>query len=112
MSFHMTESVTNGNMVLRLSGRVRGEGDQHLRERLEALFERQTPKIILDLSQAEFIDSHGLGIIVYFHKILQNQKRELVMVNSNADPQSYMGRLIQITNLDKIIPYVTSVEAA
>ncbi len=112
MTFQITESEISGNPVLVLSGRVQGEGDQHLRDRLESMSKRQADKIFIDVSQADYIDSHGLGIIVYYHKVMHNQKRVLVMVNANPDPDSYMGRLIEITNIDKVIPYVKSVEAA
>ena len=54
------------------------------------------------------MDSHGLGIIVYYNTLLQKEKRELVILNSNPDKSGYVYRLFELTNLDKVLRIVAS----
>ncbi len=96
--------------VLELHGKIRGEGDEKLQDALEDVSNGDSPTIIVDLSNADYIDSHGLGVIIYHHKMLQGAKRRLVLLNENTQPDAYMNRLIEITNLDKVIDVLPSKE--
>ena len=49
------------------------------------------------------MDSHGLGTIVYYHTLMQKEKRKLILVNKNTDETSYLNRLFSLTNLDKVL---------
>jgi anti-anti-sigma factor len=109
MSSQVTQSLHEGIPVLALMGRIKGEGDEDLRKAVaEVCTGNTSPKIVIDVTKADYIDSHGMGVIIYHHKILQAAKRSLVLLNENPDPEAYMSRLIRITNLDKIITVVTS----
>ncbi|MBD3322145.1 MAG: anti-sigma factor antagonist [Chitinivibrionales bacterium] len=112
MSVDIAIRKENGMPVLSLSGRVRGEGDEKLGRELEVVLDQKSDKVVVDVSGAEYIDSHGLGVIIYYHKLLQNKKRQLVLLNTNTDPESYMSRLIEITNLDKVLRVVSSLDKA
>lgn len=103
MSIDLKQTDLNGIPVLELHGKIRGEGDDKLQGALEDVSNSAAPMIVVDLSKADYIDSHGLGVIIYHHKILQGTKRRLVLLNENEQPDSYMNRLIEITNLDKVI---------
>ncbi|MBD3344312.1 MAG: anti-sigma factor antagonist [Chitinivibrionales bacterium] len=110
MSVDIRVGNENGVPILSLNGRVRGEGDEKLGRELEVVLDQKSDKVIVDVSNAEYIDSHGLGVIIYYHKILQNKNRQLIILNKNTDPESYMARLIEITNLDKVLKVVASLE--
>lgn len=56
-------------------------------------------RIILDLSQVDFIDSSGLGAIVASMKQLdQGQKLELASLNNNVD------KVFRLTRMDTVFP--------
>ena len=108
----MTITVTENGVVplVTIAGRIKGEGDEKLQKVLKEVVEKQRATIIVDISGAEYIDSHGLGILIYFHKTMQGEKRRLVLLNTNTDPECYMSRLVEITNLDKVMNIVTSMK--
>jgi anti-anti-sigma factor len=108
MTLHVTDY--NGTPVVELKGRIKGEGDEKLQTTMNTVMASNPAKVIVDVSKADYIDSHGLGIIIYYHKIMQNDKRKLYVLNANPDPESYMGRLIEITNLDKVMNVVKSLK--
>ena len=60
MSLHITERVVDGVCLLALSGRiVLGEESNALREKLKSLAAGGTTKIVLNMSDIDYIDSSG-----------------------------------------------------
>jgi anti-anti-sigma factor len=97
--------------VVELAGRIVDLDVKKIQQQLDRLHNEKThAKIVLDVTRADFIDSHGLGVIVYFHTLMQKEKREFVIINGNVDPNSYIRRLFDLTNLDKVLKIVDSME--
>jgi anti-sigma B factor antagonist len=63
---------------------------------------------LLDLSQTEFIDSAGLGLLVSTCRRLEEVGRLLVLIA----PHPNVVRILQITGLAGVLTTVPSVEAA
>jgi anti-anti-sigma factor len=93
--------------LLELTGRIVDADVKKFQRRIEQLYKKKSPQIIVDVSRATFMDSHGLGTIVYYHTLMQKEKRELVILNANPDSASYLNRLFELTNLDKVLTIVT-----
>lgn len=98
--------------ILELTGRIIDVDVKKFQRKIDQLYKKNYPKIILDLSKANFIDSHGLGTIVYYHTLMQKEKHALVIVNQNSDKNSYLNRLFEMTNLDKVLNVVSSLDLA
>jgi anti-anti-sigma factor len=77
-------------------------------KKLQSLYKKGVPKLVVDLSRTNFVDSHGLGIIVYYNTLMQKENRELVILNANPDKSGYVHRLFELTNLDKVLRIVQS----
>jgi anti-anti-sigma factor len=92
---------------LELTGRIIDVDVKKFQRRLDQLYKKKNPTIIIDVSRANFIDSHGLGTIVYYHTLMQKEKRELIILNTNTDRNSYLNRLFELTNLDKVLKIVS-----
>ena len=68
MSLHITDSVVDGVSMIALSGRiVLGEESNALREKLKSLVAGGATKIVLNMSEVDYIDSSGLGTLVAAH---------------------------------------------
>ncbi|MBY5972407.1 STAS domain-containing protein [Pseudooceanicola marinus] len=64
-------------------------------------------RIILDLTQVDFIDSSGLGAIVASMKQLQpGQKLELASLNTNVD------KVFRLTRMDTVFPIHNDIRTA
>lgn len=64
--------------------------------------------LILDMAAVEFIDSSGLSAILVGHRMCANQDGVLVLCGM----QSYVERLINISQLDSILNITADVESA
>jgi len=69
----MTDSEVNGVSVVALSGRiVLGEESNAIREKLKSLIAAGKKKIVLNMSEIDYIDSAGLGTLVAAHLSAKN----------------------------------------
>lgn len=110
MSLDIKLKKIKGVPVLELVGRAIDVDVEKFSKKLESLYGKREQKIVVDLSKTNFVDSHGLGIIVYYNTLLQQEKKELVILNTNPDIGGYVHRLFELTNLDKVLRVVTSQE--
>jgi anti-anti-sigma factor len=82
---------------------VRGDVDLHsaplLRDQLSALVDEGAPVIVLDLSDATFLDSMALGVILSVKKLLAAEQRRLEVVV----PTPEIRRIFEITMLDRVL---------
>jgi anti-anti-sigma factor len=92
--------------IVELKGRIADLDVKRVQHRIEQLYKKKIPRIIVDVSKATFLDSHGLGTIVYFHTLMQKDGRQLLILNTNGDRSSYINRLFELTNLDKVLNIV------
>lgn len=67
-----------------------------------------TYRLIVDLSQVDFIDSSGLGVLISWFKMTNQQQGNVIYVH----PTSYVAKIIGFAKLDKIFLIVDSMEEA
>lgn len=65
-------------------------------------------KLVVDMSEIEYCDSSGLSSLLLAFRILQSQEGHIRI----ASPQKSVRTLIQISQLDRILPIYDSVEEA
>jgi anti-sigma B factor antagonist len=91
---------------------VRGEVDlataPTLKTRLLDLVAEGENEIIVDLSDTDFLDSTGLGAVVAAYKRVRAHDGHLKLVASS----SRVKRVFEITNLDRVVPILATVEEA
>ncbi|MCU0609092.1 MAG: STAS domain-containing protein [Chitinispirillaceae bacterium] len=106
-SMEITVSNEAAVPTISLTGRIADFDVKRLQHKIEQLFRKQVPVIVIDVSKANFLDSHGLGALVYYHTQMQKENRKLVILNSNKDKSTYIRRLFELTNLDKVLTIVS-----
>ena len=109
-SLEVTVKTDQENPLIELTGKVADAEVKKFQRKIDQLYKKKYASIVVDVSKASFMDSHGLGTIVYYHTLMQKEKRTLVLVNSNTDSNSYLNRLFALTNLDKVLNLRTSRE--
>ncbi len=70
-----------------------------LKERLVSVQDTPGVQAVIDLSEVDYIDSTGLGILIGFYKALQKQEGYVKITGVNAR----LKRLFEITGIEKII---------
>ena len=93
--------------VLRLRGRLDSSNHKAFAAKgQEAL--AVTSRLIINLAEAEFIDSIGMGALVGLHKAARDAGGEVVLT-AVPDP---IARALQLMRLDRLFPSYASVEEA
>ena len=97
------------HLLVRLSGDVDLESAPALTETLRTLLETIGAKpLVLDLTEVEFMDSSGLGVLVGVHQQAAVQGGALIL----AGPHPRVAKILRITKLDKVFTVVDTVDEA
>lgn len=86
---------------------VRGELDTAtaplLQDLLDQLMAAGARRVVVDLSEATFVDSTGLGALLSAHRRMQADHGQLVL----SQPLPATRRLLELTALDRVFAVVT-----
>ncbi len=92
--------------------RLGGEIDLHqspgFHSRLVELCDEKPQRLILDLSQVDYIDSSGVGSLVEIFRRLKKEQRRLILVA----PSARVSSVLEITRLDQFFTIVDDHEQA
>ena len=70
-----------------ISGYFDAQTVSALEEDFQALIDENKGRIVLDLSAGDFMDSSGIGSIVFLYKRLTLKNRTLTLVGLNGQPK-------------------------
>ena len=99
----------NGVAILEPKGKIMGGPDATvLHDKLHEFMENGIKKVVIDMSQVEWMNSTGLGILISGLTTLRNNQGELKLANITGKIQS----LLTITKLISVFEAFDSVEDA
>lgn len=104
MQLQTTEN--KGFEILQLTGPLDIEAVEHARESFKALTERVKKGLVVDMSGVTFMDSSGVGALVFMYKRLTAEHRTLHLVGLNNQPL----KLVQLLRINRTIPTHTSIQ--
>ncbi len=84
--------------LLELRGEIDLNEKPNVTARLDPLIEKQSPAIVVDLSEVSYVDSSGLAIFIDALQRIQRYGGKLVL----AGLQNNVAMVFQIARLDKI----------
>jgi anti-sigma B factor antagonist len=109
MNFHIEdESHKADSIVIKLQGEVDLYAAPELKDHVNRAIESGKNKLILDLSEATFIDSTTLGILVSGMKRLRPRGGMLAVLC----PDPTMARIFDITGLNRMFSVHDTLEGA
>jgi len=91
--------------VLALPTDFSGFAVDELKDKFEHLVEQDASSVVLDFSNTEFIDSSGIGAIVFLYKRIEKQSNSLSLLNVTGQP----FKLMNLLRVDKTIPFIDSI---
>lgn len=97
----------DGAVVVRLGGELDLHNASVVREALFRIADDAPARLVVDLSQVEFIDSTALGVLVETRTRLTNRRALLL-----ASPQLETKRALAVSGLDRHLPVHESLEDA
>jgi|SRR5208282_1933819 len=108
MQLRMSTRATGGVLVVDCSGRVVfGEESASLRDTVKELL-AQSPKVVLNLREVNYVDSGGLGTLVSLYTTARNAGGAVKL----AGVSQRVGDLLQLTKLVTIFEVFDDEEAA
>ena len=109
MNFHIEdESHRADSIVIKLQGEVDLYAAPELKDHVNRAIESGKNKLVLDLSEATFIDSTTLGILVSGMKRLRPRGGMLAVLC----PDPTMARIFDITGLNRMFSVHDTLEGA
>jgi anti-sigma B factor antagonist len=108
MQLRMSTRALEGALVVDCSGRlIFGEESASLRDTVKKLLE-QSPKVVMNLREVNYIDSGGLGTLVSLYTSARNAGGAVKL----ASLSQRVGDLLQVTKLLTIFEVFDSEEEA
>jgi anti-sigma B factor antagonist len=103
------ESVPPDVTVLHLNGRIAmGRPCQDIESHVEELIRQKTPKLVLDLSDVQRVDSTGFGTIVMCAGKLKKAGGELRIVGAKG----MVNEIAHTSQIHKVVPFDDTIEDA
>jgi anti-sigma B factor antagonist len=102
------EAVDDQTHVINLGGEVDLYTAPEFKERMVQIIEEGKKRVVVDLSDATFIDSTTLGVLVGGVKRLRPSGGSLALVCTDQNIQ----KIFEITGLDRVFPIHESRQAA
>lgn len=98
MNFSSTEY--KGYEVVELVGKIdRLKDSIMLKSHLNALLDKNTRHVALDLSKVTYLDSGALNVLIYAHNALRKREGALVLIQ----PNEYVRDVLEVVGLDKLV---------
>lgn len=95
--------IYNGTLYVVLIGELDEHSAFNVRTTLDELFEKQSFKqIIIDLSELEFMDSTGIGVLIGRYKKMKDKKIPIFICN----PSVHAEKIFKMTGLYDIMPKI------
>lgn len=71
---------------------------------LKEMVQAQVKKLALDLSNVDFIDSHGLRVLLNAHRDFSNENIQIILQH----PNPHLKRLLRIMQFDRVFVIETN----
>lgn len=90
-------AVKDGSLVARVTGEIDHHSAPAIREQIDALLDSLQPKgLLLDLSETDFMDSSGLGLILGRQRKTEEIGAKLVLLN----PSPAIRKLLHLAGME------------
>jgi anti-anti-sigma factor len=106
MNLKINTRKIKGFPVFEIKGEITKENLSKIANKLENIKKKNVNAVIFDMSNTNFIDSHGLGVFVYFWHEMAKQKKELIFFR----PLGFVKQLLAETSLSRIFRIIDSEE--
>lgn len=103
-----TATIVDIVTVFRIQDQLTIATREAFRKTVEELIANGTKRIVLDFTNAKYVDAYGLGVLVSIDKLVRNAGAHMIIAALNDD----MRTLFQLTRLDTLFVIADTVELA
>jgi anti-sigma B factor antagonist len=108
MTLEIQSRQSDGVTVVAPTGRLDVAGAPTLKEAISEALKNGPSKVVLDMEGVSFVDSTGLGSVIAALKQIRSSQGDLRL----AAPNQQVRVVLELTTLDRVFPYFSTVEEA
>ncbi len=97
MTFRRTQSGKQTQLAI--SGALDAQTAPGLRAEVEQIVAEKLTKVVVDLSELEFIDSSGVGVLVSLYKRIRSLQGSVTVVGIRDQPRA----IFRLLHLDRVL---------
>ncbi|GLT19911.1 anti-anti-sigma regulatory factor [Vibrio zhanjiangensis] len=95
-----TIKTTSEMLTLEINGNLDADGSRFAQKHIDEIIADQHLEIEIDFRNVGFLDSSGVGALVYLYKRLVERERQMRIENVTGQPLE----IINLLRIDKAIP--------
>ena len=100
---HIKSKIQSGTLYIMLHGELDEHSATHARMTLDTLFlGKGFGQVIIDLSELEFMDSTGIGVLIGRYKKLKDKAIPVYIAN----PSTHAEKIFKMTGLYTLMPKI------
>lgn len=97
--FELVVTVMDEEAVISVIGELDFSTARRLREQILELMKSGITSLVIDLSQMDFVDSSGLGVLVAALKRMRDRNGLLTL----SSPSANTSKVLQVSGLDRLL---------
>ncbi len=98
MKFSLNTHFISSIPVVAVDGDVTGQDVSKISSELNKYLQSETQVVAMDLSNMTFIDSQGIGILIYCSEVFRKRQKTIYLLN----PKSFIRNMFTDMSLDKV----------
>ena len=104
--FSIDVQTANDAVVVRVTGSINSTTTSDLDAIFEDLIAKKHPRIVVDLSDTDFISSSGIGVLLSTVTVLRDKDGDLILMN----PPKLIGDILEIMNIRDYFRSITTLD--
>ena len=100
--------LENDIRQIKLIGKLDIDGVSTIEDRFSGYCSGETPRVLVDLSEVEFLASIGIRLLILNAKSISSRGGRMVLLNPTPDVRS----VLEVTGVPAIIPVYDGLESA
>ncbi|MBN1600806.1 MAG: STAS domain-containing protein [Chitinispirillaceae bacterium] len=97
-------STIKGYPSLEISGQIIGDYAAQVKSKIDTISRKHKGNLVINLSEVTFIDSYGLGVLVYIWKLYRSNSRDIIFLCSG----NFDLDIFSAANLDSLFTIIRS----
>lgn len=107
MNAHTQASEQQNTLIVTLPSDFSGLSVDQYRDQFDDLVTTEKSTIILDFGSTEFIDSSGIGAMVYLYKRIEKRGVQLLLLKVAGQP----NKLMKLLRVDRTITFIDDLKS-
>lgn len=100
------KKIKNG-VILKVIGRLVSEDANKFAGKLDSFLRKSTSSVVIDMTELEYIDSHGLGVLVFAWKLYNDSESKMLFYN----PTGFVKEMFDGTKLNDMFEFIDNLES-